>query len=256
MIEKELLKTEKRKTNSMREKKYFFFLYNPHSIMPVLFKYFLTLFFVCTMIAAKAQESMMAEVNYTFLQKLIDTAKVRYPKMKTFDHRVIIAQEDLKKTKLSWFDLLTFSLSYSPSGATTIVSPTLSGYQVGIFFNMASLIQKPHIIKQAKEEVSIAKLNLEEYNLNIEAEVKSRYFKYIQYITVIRLRTQSLNDAEGLLKQTKFKFEKGEETFENYSKALMTYTDHKNNIIEAETELLIAKSNLEEIIGKKLEDIH
>jgi len=240
----------------MQEKKTFFYLHNPYPTMRPLLKYFLTLFIVCMMLAAQAQESMMTEVNYTFLQKLVDTAKAYYPKKKTYDHRVTIAQDNLKRTKLSWYDLLTFSLSYSPTNATTLTSPTLSGYQVGVYFNLAALLQKPYLIKQAKEEIAIAKLDQDAYNLNIEAEIKSRYFKYVQFLTVLRLQTQALTDAEGIMKQSKYRFEKGEETFENYSKAMMAYTDYRRNIIATETDILVAKSNLEELLGKKLEDIH
>ena len=55
---------------------------------------------------------------------------------------------------------------------------------------------------------------------------------------------------------SKYKFEKGEETLENYSKAIVALNAQKQNIISSEGNVLIAKSGLEEIIGKKLEDIH
>jgi outer membrane protein TolC len=198
----------------------------------------------------------MQSVNNAYLQKLIDTAKVYYPKYKTFNHRINIALEDVKKAKLSWFDLITFSLTYSPNNSTTIMTPTLTGYQVGMFFNVGNLIVKPHTIKQAKEEVAIATLNKQEYDLNIEAEVKSRYYKYIQYLAALKIENESIIDIEAILKQAKYRFEKGEETLENYSKAIIAFNAQKQNIVSAEGYVLIAKSSLEEIIGKKLEDIH
>jgi outer membrane protein TolC len=227
------------------------------SIKSRLFKYVFS-FLVALLVMSRviAQESMIPEINDTFLQKLIDTAKMYYPKVKTFDHRVIIADDDVKKAKLSWFDLLTFSYLYSPNQVTTLVNPNfLNGYQFGIFFNFASLLQKPHTIKQAKEQLAIAVLQKKEYDLNIEAEVKSRYFKYVQELTIKKLQLQVVLDAESMMKQLKYKFEKGEETFESYSKTLISYTQQKQSVIEAEGSVLIAKSALEEIIGKKLEAI-
>lgn len=213
-------------------------------------------FIALSLCKTSAQESMMGELNPSFLQKLIDTAKAQYPRMKSFDHRVTIAQDNLKKAKLTWYDIISVSLFYSPSNTTALQNSTFSGYQAGLGFNFGSLLQKPYLIKQAKEDLIIAKLNLDEYNLSIETEVKNRYYKYLQQLTLLRLQTQTAIDADGLLKQLKFKFEKGEETFENYSRALMGYTEHRREINGTETELLIAKSNLEELIGKKIEDIH
>jgi outer membrane protein TolC len=224
--------------------------------MTVKLKHLLFILFLCFFLAGTAQESMLPEVNAIFLQKLIDTAKARYPKMKTFDHRITIANDNFQKAKLSWFDVLSFSMSYSPTNTTTIVAPTLSGYQLSLGFNLGSFIVKPHNIKQAKEEVIIAKLNREEYDLNIEADVKARYYKYVQVLTVLKLQTQMSLDVEAVLKQVKYKFEKGEENFENYTKALLNVSSAKQNIISTEGMVLVAKSTLEEIIGKKLEDIH
>jgi len=225
-------------------------------IKPVKCKYLFTVLFVFIVLIGSAQESMYPEVNYTFLQKLIDTAKARYPNIKTFDHRINIANDNLTKAKLGWFDILTFSMSYSPTNATSLTSPTLSGYQVGVFLNVGNVVIKPHNIKQAKEEIKISLLNKEQALLNIEAEVKARYFKYIQELITLRLQTQMSLDVEAVLKQVKYKFEKGEENFENYTKALLNVSSSKQNIIASEGMVLVAKSALEEIIDKKLEDIH
>ncbi len=212
------------------------------------------LFFISTI--ASAQESLFKDIDTIFLRKLVDTAKAYYPKVKTFNHSVTIAEEGVKKAKSSWFDLFTFSYSYSPSNTTTIVSPTLSGSQVGIYFNVGNLLLKPHNIKQAKEELEIIKLNKQEYNLSITAEVKARYYRYIQQVTVLNLQREAVLDLESLFKQAKYRFEKGEESLENYSKAIIQFNTQRQAILSAEGFVLIAKSSLEEIICKKLEDIH
>ena len=219
-------------------------------------KYLVIIVFVFSSSFVSAQQSLMQQVDNVLLKKLIDTAKLYYPKMGTFSHRINIANEEVKKARASWFELLTFSLSYSPTNTTNALTPTLSGYQVGVFFNLGALLEKPHNIRQAKEEVVIAELNKKEYNLNIEADVKSRYYKYLQVLAVLKLERESIVEIESITKQSKYKFEKGEETLENYSKAIVALNAQKQNIISSEGNVLIAKSGLEEIIGKKLEDIH
>jgi outer membrane protein TolC len=115
---------------------------------------------------------------------------------------------------------------------------------------------KPHNIKQSKAELEIAKLNKAEYNIAIEGEVKGRYFKYIQQLAILNLQREMLLDMDALYKQAKYRFEKGEETLENYSKTIIQLNGQKQNILSAEGFVLIAKSSLEEIICKKLEEIH
>ena len=85
--------------------------------------------------------------------------------------------------------------------------------------------------------------------------MKKRYFTYVQKVASLRLRSGSLQDVESLLVIIKHRYEKGEESLENYNKILIMQSDNLQTIINAESELLIAKSNLEELLGQKLEDI-
>ncbi|MDD2792823.1 MAG: TolC family protein [Sediminibacterium sp.] len=213
------------------------------------------LFLVSGSSAVSAQESMIPELSYPFLEKLIFTARENYPRMKANQHRVRFAELNLKKNKLSWFDFFSLSAFYSPSTSVTLTNATLTGVQIGLFINFSSIIQKPTMIKQSREELAIAKYTYDEMGLSVENMVKERYFKYIQYMTVLKLRSQAVIDAEALYKQIKFKFERGEDTFENYSKSLIQFVDNKQRLVETEGMLLISKSNLEEMIGKKLEEV-
>lgn len=198
----------------------------------------------------------MQDVSYKYLDVLVATAKANYPRMKTYLKKIDIAENGIKKAKLSWFDVFSFSFLYSPHSTTTLINPTfLNGYQVGMYVNVGSVLQKPAIIKQAKAELDIAKYEKEEYALNIEAAVKQRYFVYVQSLAMLKLKALSATDAESSMKQIKYRFEKGEETFQNFNNLAISYTDHLQSKIEAETSLLIAKSNLEELLGKKLEEI-
>jgi outer membrane protein TolC len=213
--------------------------------------------FLLMAFAGRAQESMIPEVSQEYIQKLVDTAKKYHPRLQAFDHRAIIATENIKKAKLSLLDFFTFSYVYSPNNSSTLVNPSvLNGYQFGIFFNISALFVRPHNIKQAKEELVISKLDKSEYARNLEAEVKARYFRYLQAQVVLRVRKQAVIDAENILKQIQHKFEKSEDSFENFNKFSVAYADRRQSAIESEGTMLIAKSYLEELLGKKIEDIN
>jgi outer membrane protein TolC len=205
---------------------------------------------------AQENVSVNDEVSYEYLNRLIDTAKKYYPKMRSFDHRINIAKTNIAKARLSWFDIFTFSYLYSPNNSTTLVNPSLfNGYQLGLYVNIGALVSKPQNVKQAREQLAINQLEKEEYNLNIEAEVRMRYFRYVKEVTMLKAMSQGLVDAENAMKQIRYKFEKSEATFDDYSKALLAYADRKQSVIESQGALLVAKSSLEELTVKKLEYI-
>lgn len=220
------------------------------------------LLFLCFYHTSSAQENvssketMLYNVSDAYLQQLIDTAKKNYPRLQVYDKRIENAQTEVKRAKAGWFDALSFSYLYSPNNATTIVDPNLlNGYQVGMFVNVGSMLRRPADIKKAKTDVEISKAEKAEYELNITALVKQRYYLYIQALSVLKLKAQALMDVESTMQQVKYKFEKGEETLESYNKDLVSYEDRIQGKMEAESSLLIAKSNLEELLGTNLENI-
>ncbi len=203
----------------------------------------------------QAQESMIPELSYPFLEKLIFTAKQNYPLMKANIRRVNFANYNLQKAKLSWFDFFTLSAFYSPSTSVTLTNATLTGVQIGLFINFSNIIQKPTVIRQSREELAIAQLTAEQYAITLETDVKNRYFRYMQTLSVLKVQNQNAIDIEALYKQLKFKYERGEETLENFTKVMIQNADQRQKIIDAESAVLIAKNALEELVGKKLEEI-
>lgn len=203
----------------------------------------------------QAQESMIPELSYPFLEKLIFTAKQNYPLMKANLRRVNFANYNLQKAKLSWFDFFSLSAFYSPTRSVTLTNATFSGAQIGLFINFSNIIQKPAVIKQSKEELAIAQLTAEQYAITLETDVKNRYFRYIQALSVLKIQNQNAIDVEALYKLLKFKYERGEETLENFTRVMVQNSDVKQKVIDAESAVLIAKNTLEELIGRKLEEI-
>ena len=222
----------------------------------MIFRYIFLILFIFEANYSQAQESMMSDVSYPFLEKLIAAAKANYPKVKAYEIKTKIADMAIQKAKLDWFNTVTFTYLYSPTNTTTLVNPTYSsGYQVGFGTSIGNILQRPGIVRAAKESYKIAKLDQDEYNLNIEAIVRQRYFVYVQQMAVLNWKIKDIANFESTLKDIKYRFEKGEQTFDNYNRSLEAYSGAIQGKIQAEGAVLIAKSNLEEIIGVKLEEV-
>jgi len=223
----------------------------------MIFRNALLLLLLVLSIRLPAQQSMMASVDNALLEKLIKTAKANYPKMKVAEARVNIAELAVKKAKLEWFNVVSFTYLYSPNNSTTaLVNPSLlNGYQIGFSTSVGNILQKPGQIKAAKEEYKIAELNQDEYDLTITSLVKQRYYAYVMQQTILGWRTKSLEGVENSMKDITYKFEKGIETYENYNRSQSLFSGAIQSKVEAEAAILIAKSNLEELIGVKLESV-
>lgn len=223
-------------------------------------RFFYLLIVLSFSVSSPAQVTMMNDVSPEYLDKLIALAQANYPKFKATAAKVNSAKANYIKAKRGIFDFATFNYVYYPGNTLAIyngstVSSFLGGYQAGLFVNVGSILQKPSNIKQAKEEWIASGYEKEVTDLNLVAEVKKRYYAYIQAINVLKLRTQVVSDATDVLKNVKYRFEKGEVALEIYNQALLSLSTNSSEKIAAEANLLIAKSSLEELLGTTLENI-
>jgi outer membrane protein TolC len=219
-----------------------------------------------------AQATIIPDINDAYLEKLIATAKANYPRMKTLQNRLEIAKGNVGRSKLSYLDALTFSYVYQPNttfnlntlqpgntdgsvSGTNNRSSIFSGTQFGLFFNLGAYLQKPYTVRQSKQELMIANNDIAEYNLTLATLVRRRYYQYIQRVGALKLQSQAAIDAESVLKDTRYRFEKGEETMDNYTKARIALVQQNQSKITAEADLFLAKADLEELLGEKLENI-
>lgn len=224
----------------------------------MLKKYFLFLMVSIGLIStsASAQESMMTDISYVFLEKLIATAKENYPRMNSFEGRIKAAKTTVGQEQLSWLDAFSFSYIYNPNNTLDLVNPSFfNGYQIAFNFNLSAILQKPGNVKQAKETVKLAQYDLQEYHLTLETEVKRRYFTYVQALSNLRLQTKQSSDALNVSRDIKTRYEKSEITFEQYTMSQMSYSGALQAKIAAESNFLIAKASLEELLTKKIEEI-
>lgn len=224
------------------------------------FKRIFIFFFLLTGLRSMAQETTIQSLSAdSYISKLVDTAMKNYPRMRSYQNRINIANSNISKAKVSLLDALTVSYVYQP-GTTTIdpVNPSTSyfkGLQAGVFLNIGTLLAKPYQVRQAKQELIIARNDLDEYRITITTEIKKRYYLYIQRLAELKLQIRAMQDTENALKDLKYKFEKGEETFDSYNKVQIQYSEHQQTKVQAEANVFIAKADLEELLGTKLENV-
>lgn len=208
-----------------------------------------------SVLVAQQNISYSGEVSEEYVQKLIEVARVNYPKGKIYDAKIEGANQNIKGMKLSYLDVLSFSYLFNPRNSLSISPIAQTSYQFGFFASIGALAQKPSQIKRSRSELKAVEYEKQVFDLNLEAEVRQRYYTYVQKKVLLRIMGESLLDLESMLKLCRHRFEKGEETLDNYNKALLAYSNQKTASVMTESEIWITKSALEEMLGQKLENI-
>lgn len=217
---------------------------------------------------AFAQSSIVPDISEAYVEKLINVAKANYPRVKFYGDRVATAQNNISKAKVSYLDPFTVSYVYQPNttinlyqsvdsntGSVNNRQSLFKGAQIGLFFSLGTFLQKPYNVKQSKLELSQATDEQQEYLINLGTNVKKRYYAYLQRLASLKIQSQNAIDADNALKDVRHRFEKGEETFDNYNKARVALAQANETKITAEASLFSARADLEELLGDKLENI-
>jgi outer membrane protein TolC len=207
-------------------------------------------------ISLAQQPTIINDISYPYLEKLVSIAKENYPRVKYFEGRRNAGKININYQKLSWFDSFSFSYVYRPSNTVDIVNPSIfNGYQAGLTLNFGSLLQIPGNVKKAKEEYKALDGEYKEYLILLESEVKKRYFEYLKFKKNLEVQTRIILDVESIEKQQKILYEKSEISLKEYNESLVVLSNHTTTKIGLEEDLLSSKVALEELLGKKLEDI-
>ena len=209
-------------------------------------------------VSTYGQQSIVSQINYNQLEKYIQSAKDNYPRRQIMALNTEVAAAGVPAAKVSLLDLFNASYIYRPDGAIAINAGNpflVNGFQFGVNMSLGSFLQKPYQIKQAKSEHKIAQLEQQEYDVILANEVKNRYYEYILQLNELKLKTQSAQDNKTVSDDMRYKFEKGEITLQAYNSSRISASGADSSRIQAEIEFLKAKDALEDIIGKKLEQV-
>lgn len=205
---------------------------------------------------SRAQASLMDDISYVYLEKLIATAKENYPRLNTNRSRMAIAKSNLISQQSNWLDGLSFSYVYKPNNTLDIINPTFfNGYQVAISFSVTELFQKSANVKQARETVKLTQFETDEYNLTLEKQVKTLYFDYLLKKKLIMEQNKQYVDAQNMNTIVNARYLKGETTFAEYTQAQMALSVALQSKWAAEAAWQTAIASLEELTVKKLEEI-
>lgn len=216
------------------------------------------LLFVAINLKVKAQDDIASQINPPLLQKYVDLAKEYYPKRKMYRASELSAKAKIGAAKAGYLESMNVSYFYRPDNAAIVdtTNPySINGFQFGVYLNLGLFFRTPSLVKQAREEYNSASYLTKEYDILLETDVKQRYFEYLQWLSDLKVKNQAYIDNKTSSDGLRYKFEKGEVSLDVYTKAKSLTSISSSEKLQAELNMLKAKSSLEALIGKKLEEV-
>lgn len=195
-----------------------------------------------------------------FQDFLVQLAWRNTPTSKSLDYKVNIAEEEIKNRKLGWASAVGINLGLTQNqavdslgvGATpNFFSPRVS---VGATVNILPLLVTPGRVRMAREQLKIAKNDIDFEKLKTRAEVNRRYEAYLLTLEVLKVRVQMNEDANSNYKLLLELFKNNEVSFKDYNDAYIAYYKAQEEKLEATANVKLAVISIEELIGVDFEE--
>ncbi len=219
----------------------------------IVFIILLILFAIKTNSQSGIQNQFGNDSTKAKLERCIELALEFYPDHKVYELYLKTAEEELSQTKMSWLNSFTLNWRYYPASEDETRSSLLPSLGVGLSVNIGSILATPSKVTEAEQSVKIAENSIASKRNYLIAEVKRRFFRYLQNLEMLGVHSQSLDNAEMMYELITHKYENGEVGLEEYTKYSGLFQDARENFVKSRGDYMWAKSSLEELIGYEAE---
>lgn len=228
-------------------------------LMKLIKRSYITGLLWIAMTPTQAQESVIAEIDQARLERVVALAMDHNAQRKILGVTEKSAKSNVTMAGLSFLNGVNASYFYRQRGRAVVndLDPyLLNGFQLGIGISLASLISTPAQIKQSKRQLEIARLQIDDFERSLANEVRAKYYNYILVSNELKNRTIEVQDVRAQFERIQSSFELGETDFDTYTAARSSLTMANSALINTEVGFLIAKDELEALIGVPIESVN
>lgn len=195
-----------------------------------------------------------------FEDYLVQLAWENYPTAEILDSEQKIATQEIKNERLGWTRALgvhvgvnqqTNQVNFEGGGTGLVFFPRIS---YGLSLNITPLITTPGRVKVAREKLEITEHNVDQEKLRIRSEVKQRFQNYLFATELQKVRMEAEQDADSNYQLLLAMFKNDEASFQDYNDAYIAFSKAKEEWLEANSMINLAKIMIEEYIGVDFEE--
>lgn len=190
--------------------------------------------------------------EYEFVMKLRELAIENYPGFKWHDMEIAHHNARMRTARMDFFDAFTFSYNfYGFDRRQDVALYAGFGFSVnlGRFFSTRPRVREAYYLRER------AKADKERDRMRIAMELFDRYAAYRHALEYTKLTTEAFENSRQTLHFFKTQFEAGEISLLDLQMRADGYTENGKIFIDAKSDLIRAKLMLEELIGRRLEEV-
>lgn len=216
---------------------------------PLLFILFLSF----TSLFAHAQDTLNLLDKQLIRDSLVSLALREYPFMKVKEANIDYARRNLGYTKTTWTQGMRvfYNLNDQVYNPDLVYNRPIFG--AGLSLSLGDFVSLPSRSKMAKAEIVAAEGEKEMQERLIRKDVLSRYNNYLTTLQLFILKTQELEEARLLHNTVTEKFNTGQLSLEDHTRATLFLSQAKEQHFMRANDLRNAKLAVEEYIGQDLD---
>lgn len=193
-----------------------------------------------------------------FSEYLVQLAWQNHPGSAMAINEVENARDEARNARKEWMRDVqaTFNLNEanlrSPDSSGSVFFPR---YNFGLNLNLYNILSQKSKSRIGRRDIEIAEQRVNEKKLEIRAETLGRFAKFRLAKAILKTRTLFEQETYNNFILIQQLYKTDEKTYEDYSAASSAYYEAQEARLHAETDVLLAKLALEEIIGLKWEQV-
>jgi outer membrane protein TolC len=199
--------------------------------------------------------------NISFEERLVQLAWQNNPASHIAQKNVVAADEEVRAINAQWLRQIGVTANVNEYSLENFNDPDFEGlnfypgYNVFVTLPLSTFFERPHSKKAAVQHYEASQERVNQTKLNLRAEVLKLYNEFKKDETIWGILRDALADEESNYLLLEEKFKNGNATVEEYLLGQKSRNELRIQVIEAETEYLKTKLDLEAIIGVKLEEV-
>lgn len=189
---------------------------------------------------------------------LVQLAWLNQPESAIAQDEVKNARDEAKNTRKEWMRDVQASFNINEGnlkGADDNGNVFFPRYNLGVGVNLFNIASQKGKNTVARRDIQIAEHKVNQRKLEIRAMTLQRFALYKLAKDVYKTRTLAEQEANANYLVIQQLYKTDEKTFEEYTTASAAYYAAQEARLKAETDVLLAKISLEEMIGIKWEQV-
>lgn len=196
------------------------------------------------------------DTSTAIIDSLFEYAWEYYPENAVVEYQASKAFYGMRSTQYAWskdigaqFNLNEFQINPSANTNGNLFFPK---YNFGVRVDLGLIFQRPHENKKARQEYNAAMWQVEQQKSDIRQQIVLRVQMYKLSKSLLKIKTQALEESNTLQIVIKQRFQRNEITIEEYNNANISNLKFLEDKFNAEAKYNLAKNDLETLVGRKL----